>query len=439
MSDIKWFADSEIEAAVNKQKNDLRKAGLQIERDAKILCPVDTGRLRASIITTDRHEGNKYIVTVGTNIKYACIFSGSKVLTIDGWKFINSIKIGDMVLTQTGEYHKVIDKFEFSAKEKPNLITIEFEWRKGSKKHKLTVTEDHKILVYRDGRNKWIEAKDLVEGDSLYQLKKINPKKGTAKVKVCINCKNEYQSQGKKFCSEKCWNEYWNKGNNPHLGMKRSKETKQLQSKKKIEYLKNNPDKHVNCILAGRKKETQPQKKVRLWLEEREINYIQQYYINGKWVDFYLPEKNMIIEADGAYWHQDQNIDIERDKQILKGNNLSITHIHFYDKNYSPKLNLNPINNSYYVSCNPGPDSFVDLETFKFSTITKITKWTYEKRHKRDALMGKLYDLTIDKVHSFYCNGCLISNSCVEFGTSRMSAHPFLRPAFDRALARLRR
>ena len=92
MSDIKWFANSEIEAAVNKQKNDLRKAGLQIERDAKILCPVDTGRLRASIHTSERQIGDTFIVEVGTNIKYACIFSGSKVLTIGGWKFINSIK-----------------------------------------------------------------------------------------------------------------------------------------------------------------------------------------------------------------------------------------------------------------------------------------------------------------------------------------------------------
>ena len=75
MSDIKWFADSEIEAAVNKQKNDLRKAGLQIERDAKILCPVDTGRLRASIHMSERQVGDTYIVEVGTNVKYAPFLS----------------------------------------------------------------------------------------------------------------------------------------------------------------------------------------------------------------------------------------------------------------------------------------------------------------------------------------------------------------------------
>lgn len=71
----------------------LKKIGFTIERDAKILCPVDTGRLRASLSTNWSGSGNSrgrtekkaqaddgvgqpggprgLVVVVGTNVKYA--------------------------------------------------------------------------------------------------------------------------------------------------------------------------------------------------------------------------------------------------------------------------------------------------------------------------------------------------------------------------------
>lgn len=45
----------------------LKKAGALIEREAKIVTPVDTGRLRASIHTVNEHLRSE----VGTNVKYA--------------------------------------------------------------------------------------------------------------------------------------------------------------------------------------------------------------------------------------------------------------------------------------------------------------------------------------------------------------------------------
>lgn len=50
----------------------LYRRGLRIESRAKILCPVDTGRLRSSITTTQpRMVGRRLTVTVGTNVNYA--------------------------------------------------------------------------------------------------------------------------------------------------------------------------------------------------------------------------------------------------------------------------------------------------------------------------------------------------------------------------------
>lgn len=66
----KIFANASRQAETAVERALIRGA-LLIERDAKILAPVDTGRLRASI--THRLEGNsgKPSIVVGTNVEYA--------------------------------------------------------------------------------------------------------------------------------------------------------------------------------------------------------------------------------------------------------------------------------------------------------------------------------------------------------------------------------
>lgn len=54
----------ELEAAIDQA---LQEAGLETEAEAKMRCPVDTGRLRASI---QSHPGHLE-TTVSTNVEYA--------------------------------------------------------------------------------------------------------------------------------------------------------------------------------------------------------------------------------------------------------------------------------------------------------------------------------------------------------------------------------
>lgn len=59
-------------AVIGAVEGALVKAGLLIERDAKRLCPVDTGRLRASISYRLISAGTEVLaVEVGTNVQYA--------------------------------------------------------------------------------------------------------------------------------------------------------------------------------------------------------------------------------------------------------------------------------------------------------------------------------------------------------------------------------
>lgn len=70
---------TDVKAMLKKQRDDIpqtlqvamEKGALVIEGDAKRRCPVDTGRLRASITTATSVEGEQVVATVGTNIEYA--------------------------------------------------------------------------------------------------------------------------------------------------------------------------------------------------------------------------------------------------------------------------------------------------------------------------------------------------------------------------------
>lgn len=49
----------------------LAKKAVQVERTAKRLCPVDTGRLRSSITWSLEQDGRGLYALVGTNVVYA--------------------------------------------------------------------------------------------------------------------------------------------------------------------------------------------------------------------------------------------------------------------------------------------------------------------------------------------------------------------------------
>lgn len=63
---------------------------------------------------------------------------------------------------------------------------------------------------------------------------------------------------------------------------------------------------------------------MRRWLQESDIEFVQQYSINFKdatntKVDFYIPEANACLYCDGDYWHGPKRLDVQkRDVKINK-------------------------------------------------------------------------------------------------------------------------
>ena len=329
-------------------------------------------------------------------MNYACILD--KNSHIAGSGAIASVSIGDKVLTQSGHKHNVNNVYKYVLKKPFEYVTFKVPWRKkdefGRMFHTLNVTPNHKIPVFDNGVVLWKFANDLVSGDFVFKHKKFAHNKGTGKTtsKTCLNCGKKYIGQGKKFCSVTCRNEHWyEKGHNPHLGMKRTEKSKKRMSEACYKKLERNPELHPNRMLA-RNKTTSPEGKIEEWLINSKLQYEAQKHINGKFVDFFIPSMKLIIEADGEYWHQDQETDVERDKEILCDiPEYTIFHLRFgNDSRYNIDLDWNPLPNSYYFGCNPSMKSFVDLRVFKPTKIESIEHKIFKPKTSKT-----IYDLEL--------------------------------------------
>lgn len=106
-----------------------------------------------------------------------CFRAGTLIETINGPVPIEEIKVGDMVLTQSGEYHRVINKFSRYASSEDTYSV------KAIGTPMIYTTKDHpfwvkKAELYQNGRIKgykdpqWVEAKDISRNDKVFMLYK---------------------------------------------------------------------------------------------------------------------------------------------------------------------------------------------------------------------------------------------------------------------------
>lgn len=92
-------------------------------------------------------------------------------------------------------------------------------------------------------------------------------------------------------------------GNKNALGMKHTEETKRKMREWTIKH-----NKTMNLHSPSK-----PERKMKEILEKIETKYIHQKIIEVFTVDFFIPEKMLIIEVDGKYWHNYPN-GTEKDK-----------------------------------------------------------------------------------------------------------------------------
>lgn len=95
-----------------------------------------------------------------------CFVAGTKVLTLDGFKNIEDIKVGDMVLTHRGRYREV---YATMSKRAENVCTVIFDAE--DEVFPIVCTKNHPFLVATGERtNKWVAAEKLKAYDRVVSV-----------------------------------------------------------------------------------------------------------------------------------------------------------------------------------------------------------------------------------------------------------------------------
>lgn len=88
--------------------------------------------------------------------EYLCVRPGTKVLTDNGWQGIESLNVGDIVITHRGQKQKVLKVFESQS---DDLIDIT------ANGETVTITKNHPVLAVVNGIEDWVPAGELTTED----------------------------------------------------------------------------------------------------------------------------------------------------------------------------------------------------------------------------------------------------------------------------------
>lgn len=296
--------------------------------------------------------------------EYGCFFNeNDTILTSEGRKKFKDIKEGELVYTHKGNWKKILKKHIIPIDFIPDQIKITSETGKN-----ITVTPHHPILVKRNNKKIWVEARYIKEGDIIFEVyynsmsikknrrklseshygkklseehKKLLSKNNWMKLEnwkpeYTESLKNKAQKtsiahQGNKYCLGKRWKYTGEKyKKSKERAIKNLEYTKTTEAKKKqIESLKRTyrkyPELHPNRIMAKKGFISFPQKqlfkrvkKVFSHKYKVELEYPIETKNSLRFADVAVPELKLDFEYDSLYWHQDKNKDNLRDKALAE-------------------------------------------------------------------------------------------------------------------------
>jgi len=363
-----------------------------------------------------------------------CFPANTKIKTKNGYKRIQDVKVGDYVLTHKDRYKKVIK----TLKRRYDGEFVRITLKGGQKNHLcLSATADHPLIV----NGEWKKISEIQPNDKVMflakrckQCNKLIPIYWNDLCKSCITSirnkkywsksenkkrliqRNIQQQLGKKlrkYFDEKMKDPEFRKkfGERVSHGLKQRNKNPEVRQKivehcRRIAQLPTNhfknPIIHEQILKKAHKSlgknhngKTYIEKKVEWWLKKQKIKYIpQKYFNNGErrfWVDFYLPDYNCIIEADGKMFH-DEEKDRQRDNELKKVFTGEILHWKEDD-----------IRNNFEKCIQSLEQTIVKQNCFVEMEVKKIKKWRLKKPQT-------VYNLSVEDDNTYIANNIVVHN-----------------------------
>jgi len=362
-----------------------------------------------------------------------------KIYTADGWKPISRVEVGDLVLTHLGRFQKVIQTHRNMGYQE-SLV----EFKIGFSQTSITVTEGHPVRV----NGKWIPAKDIKPGDRVHWLS--TNCKGCGKIlpyglKYCgVECQwknKEHRANITKKNSEANLRQYASGERDGHacteaahnrvrellaLGEFRmprlsgdANPAKRPEVRRKIrdgklgdknpmrmhpeigkangqalaQYCKDHPEKHANHIVNLKGHRTKIELIMESELHKLGLCPDSEYQIGRLRVDFAFPEHKLVVECDGAYWHQDAEKDQLRDQRLEKE---GWTVLHFTEEQVyeTPK------------SCASKVKRVLKNHTGQY----KFALFEVAEVNHRESGRVVLFNLSVNEDESYIAKGCVVHN-----------------------------
>lgn len=160
---------------------------MKVIEDTKEINTADYFLLNEKLVDLAVNKYNGVLTKTGRG----CFTKDALVYTKQSMKTLDTVNIGDEVLSSDGKWHRVLNTFSYDIEEP----MIEFEYyrqRSLCKKYKSICTLDHKILVNRGDNIGYIKAEELQIGD-LVCLPKIKHKDEFNKIVVDLNKYNDFE------------------------------------------------------------------------------------------------------------------------------------------------------------------------------------------------------------------------------------------------------
>lgn len=199
--------DTEIKDKKVKEKLQLVlfKSMMKMHALATQKCPVDTGRLRASLKVEPMSSGYSHYnlvdgVDYGAHVEYGCYSEDTEILTKRGWKTYNEATEQDEVLVYDQETSKL------NYRKPDNLIIKNYKGNMinfRNQKCDLLVTPNHRMLKYRKNWDNDFEIKKIVEAKTkwdtaLFRIPRTGEWEGKKVDKITIKKHNKNKKITKK-------------------------------------------------------------------------------------------------------------------------------------------------------------------------------------------------------------------------------------------------